>query len=112
MSKRKSSVKGEEPVELDIPEGVDDAYQAIEVLRTWIADGTLRVAINATAFGDQAGEWGRLLGELAVHIARANAYEGHMPEDQALHTIRLAFESAVHSGRPPVEGGVPGRIRH
>ena len=56
----------EAPVnELAIPEGVHTADNAIEVLRAWIVDGTLHVTFDPGVFGQDVGEWGRLLGDIA-----------------------------------------------
>jgi hypothetical protein len=79
-------------LELDIPEPALTADRAVEVLRAWIADGALVVALEAGAFEDGADDWGRLLSEVAHHVARAQAHNGTMSEGEALQVIKEAFD--------------------
>ncbi len=48
------------PIELEPPDGVEEAETAVEVLRAWIGDGALLVSLNSSAFGDHVEDWGRL----------------------------------------------------
>ncbi|MGL4395019.1 MAG: DUF5076 domain-containing protein [Hyphomicrobium sp.] len=104
-------------LELDIPEGVSEAELSVELVRAWIADGALRVTLNADAFGDHVADWGRMLGEIAEHIAKASALQGFMSEREATVVLREAFNAAA-SGVPTegqartAEGKMPGRTRH
>ena len=82
-------------LELDIPEGVPEAEQAVELIRAWIADGALVVTLNGEAFGDGLHDWGRLLAEIGRHIARASALDGHMSESESLADIRKSFVAAI-----------------
>jgi hypothetical protein len=95
-----------EPVELDIPDGVGNSDQAVEMLRAWIGDGALLLSLNADALGDRVVEWGRMLGEIAHHIARSAKLNGHMSDDQALQAIRAGFDAAMRSPQPTLSGKV------
>lgn len=107
---------GEMPVELEIPDGVQDASQSVELIRAWVCDGALRVSLNADAFGDRVSDWGRLLSEIAEHIAKAAALQGHMGEGEAEAAIRQTFSAAavVTSGqmRTRTPEGKLRRTRH
>lgn len=107
----------EAPVELEIPDEVPKADQAVELIRAWIADGSLMVSLNPDAFGERVGDWGRLLSEVSAHIAKAAALQGHMSEAEAESVVRKAFTTAgiVVSGSPATsgpEGKIRGRTKH
>jgi hypothetical protein len=89
-------------VELDIPDGVAAADQSVELIRAWIADGALMVSLNADAFGDHVSDWGRLLSEVAEHIAKAAALQGYMSEGEAEAAVRQTFSASalVQPGQP------------
>ena len=84
----------EAPLELEIPDGAAEASQSVELIRAWVCDGSLRVSLNADAFGDRVSDWGRLLSEIAEHIAKASALQGHMGEGEAEAAIRQTFSAA------------------
>jgi hypothetical protein len=100
------------PVELDPPDGVDDAEEAVELMRAWICDGSLLVALNSSAFGDHVADWGRLLAEVGHHIAKAAALNGYMPEEEAQATLRDAFVAGFGSLTPGASGRLKGRQEH
>ena len=107
----------EPPLELDIPDGVPAAREAVELLRAWVADGALMVSLNAEAFGDRVADWGRLLSEIAEHCGRAAALQGHMSQGEAEAAVRQAFTAAglVQPGAQPArtsEGKIRGRRQH
>lgn len=102
----------EPPVELDMPDGVREAEQSVELIRAFVADGTLMVSLNADAFGDRVSDWGRLLSEIAEHVAKAAALQGHMSEGEAEASIRQTFSaSAVIQPGQPRTRAAEGRIR-
>jgi hypothetical protein len=95
MSKNDSdATPNEAPVELEIPDGVAEASQSVELIRAWVCDGALRVSLNADAFGDRVSDWGRLLSEIAEHVAKASALQGHMGEGEAEAAIRQTFSAS------------------
>ena len=100
------------PVELDPPDGVDDAAEAVELMRAWICDGALLVALNSSAFGDHVADWGRLLAEVGHHIAKAAALNGYMREEDAQAALRDAFGAGFGSVSPAASGHLRGRQQH
>lgn len=86
--------------ELDIPDGMEDAEQAVEVFRAWVADGNLHVIFNPGTFED-VGDWGRLLADCAQHLATAAALDGQLDADAAMARIRQGFEKALAPAPDP-----------
>ena len=74
------------PNELPIPSGASADAESVEVLRTWVADQGLHVALRQ-AFPDPE-TWGMLLVDIARHAARAFAAEKMCSEAEALQRIR------------------------
>jgi hypothetical protein len=99
-------------LELDPPEGVEDAEAAVEVLRAWIGDGALLVSLNSSAFGAEVRDWGRLLAEVGQHIAKAAALNGYMSEDEAQGALREAFVATCESRPGQTSGKLRGQIKH
>ena len=103
----------EAPVnELAIPEGVHTADNAIEVLRAWIVDGTLHVTFDPGVFGQDVGEWGRLLGDIACHAAAAVALNGQADETDALDAIRQGIDIGLEQAKGRRSGTLRGPRRH
>ena len=80
------------PHELDIPDGVLDSDEALEVLRAWIADGSLHVIFDPETFNHDVTEWGRLLADIAHHVAHAVHMDGQMSEAEALARIHDSLD--------------------
>jgi len=99
-------------LELDIPDGVPEAEQAVELIRAWVADGALVVTLNGEAFGDELQDWGRLLAEIGRHIARASSFTGDKTEIESLADIRKSFDATISATDAMVSGKVPGRVTH
>jgi len=100
------------PIELDPPDGVEDAETAVELLRAWIGDGALLVSLNSSAFGDQVRDWGRLLAEIGQHVAKAAALNGYMPEDEAQTALREAFAMSFEASSGNMSGKLRGQTKH
>lgn len=98
--------------ELEIPDGVHDAELAIEVLRAWIADGSLHVIFDADTFADDFREWGRLLSEISHHVAEAATLEGHLSKDETLAAIRDGFQQGLAEPATARGGQLKGRTTH
>ena len=101
-----------EPDELDIPDGVPAATEAVELLRAWIADGSMMLSLNADAFGDRVIDWGRLLAEIGHHVARSAHLQGHMKEHEALQALQQGFDTTLRANQPTMSGKVRGRVNH
>lgn len=99
-------------IELAIPEEAESAAQAIEVIRAFVADGSLFVSLDSEVFEARGEEWGRLLGQIAHHIARAARLQGQADEGEMLGQIRRAFEAAIPAAQPTMSGAIKGRSTH
>jgi len=102
-----------QPTELDVPEGVFGAEQAVEVFRAWIADGALHVVFDPETFRHDVSEWGRLLADISHHIANAVAADGQLPANSAIVSIRAAFERGIGEAVTAERSGrIKGRTKH
>jgi Domain of unknown function (DUF5076) len=99
-------------IELDPPEGVEEAESAVEVLRAWIGDGALLVSLNSSAFAEHIGDWGRLLAEIGHHVAKSAALNGYMQEDEAQAALRESFASSFEASASGMSGKLKGRTEH
>jgi hypothetical protein len=81
-------------LELDVPDGVPEAEQAVELIRAWVADGSLAIALNSDAFGPQLEEWGRVLAQIGHHIARAASLSGEIVEERSIEALRKGFDAS------------------
>lgn len=100
------------PEELELPDGILDAEQAVEVLRAWVADGALHVIFDPETFRHDVGEWGRMLSDVAQHVANAVEMDGQMTQQEALSRIHDAFDQNMHGGEVSVAGRIKGRTEH
>jgi hypothetical protein len=100
------------PIELDPPDGIEEAETAVEVLRAWIGDGALLVSLNSSAFADHVEDWGRLLAEIGHHVAKAAALNGYMQEDDARAALREAFASSFETASPNMSGKLKKQTEH
>ena len=104
---------GSEVLELELPDGVHGAEQAFEVLRGWIADGGLHVIFNPETFSHDVSEWGRMLGDIAQHIAHAVELDGQMTRNEALEAMAEAFDRSIAATETPnMSGRIKGRVEH
>lgn len=101
-----------EHLELDPPDGIDTVDEAVELLRAWVGDGHLLVSLNASAFGDNVADWGRLLAGIGQHIAKAAVLNGYMREDEAQALLLKAFLAASSSLPPDAAGRLKNRQDH
>ncbi len=98
--------------ELDVPDGVREAEDAVEVLRGWIGDGALHVIFDPETFRHDVSEWGRMLADIALHIANAVELDGQMDRNEALSEIREAFEHGLGTNAVSMTGKIKGRTEH
>ncbi len=102
----------EDHQELEIPDGIVDADVAIEVLRTWVADGALHVIFDPDTFRDSPGEWGRMLADISGHIASAIALQGNLTESEASQAISEGYDRGLVSQGRQRSGKLKGRTKH
>jgi len=100
------------PEELELPDGVVGADQAVEVLRAWVADGALHVIFDPESFRDEVSEWGRLLSDVAQHVANAVEMDGQMTRQDALSKIHDAFDFNMQTSDIAMTGRIKGRTEH
>lgn len=105
-------IDDELPEELDLPEGVLGAEEAVEVLRAWIADGALHVIFDPETFRHDVSEWGRLLADIAQHVSNAVEMDGQMSRDEALNDIHDAFDLNMQAPDATMAGRIKGRTEH
>jgi len=99
--------------ELDLPDGVHDADEAVEVIRAWVADGALHVVFDPETFRGDVSEWGRLLSDIAHHIAHAVELDGQMTRSEAIDKIQKAFALGMDSSDAvTLQGRIKGRTEH
>ncbi len=100
------------PEELELPDGVVDANEAVEVLRAWVADGALQVIFDPETFRDDVSEWGRLLSDVAQHVANAVEMDGQMTRAEANSKIQDAFDHNMQTNEVAMSGRIKGRTEH
>ncbi len=105
-------LNSESLLELDIPDGVPEAEQAVELIRAWVADGALAVALNSEAFGSQLQEWGRVLAQIGHRIAHASELNGEAGPDRAIAALRSGFDSAFPKSELATYGKTRKRLTH
>ncbi|MBL8565648.1 MAG: DUF5076 domain-containing protein [Hyphomicrobiaceae bacterium] len=100
--------------ELELPDGVHDASSSVEVMRVWVADGALHVIFHSETFSHDVSEWGRMLGDIAHHIADAVELDGQMPRQQALAAMTEAFTRSAAESEASAQrsGRIKGRTAH
>ena len=69
-----------------------------EVLRTFVVDGALSIAIQR-AF-DDPGTWGRALADIARYVAGLYGREGGMDETEAFDAIVQALQAELAQSGP------------
>ena len=92
--------------ELPVPPGAEGVSDATEILRAFIVEGGLQVAL-VPAF-DEPEVWGVLLADIARHAVRAYAEDGTMSEQDALGAISRMFEAELDE---PTDPGSTSAIR-
>lgn len=99
-------------LELDVPEGVPEAEQAVELIRAWVADGALVVTLNGEAFGSRLEEWGRLLAQIGYHVARSASLNGETAERRSIAAVRKGFDASFPQSELASYGKVRKRAIH
>ncbi|MBN9248342.1 MAG: DUF5076 domain-containing protein [Hyphomicrobium sp.] len=99
-------------LELEIPDEVPEADQAVELIRAWVADGALVVTLNGEAFGERLEEWGRLLAQIGHHVARSASMNGETGEQRLIAAVRKGFDEAFPKNELAVYSKARKRVTH
>jgi len=86
--------------QLHMPDDVETAAEAIEVVRGWVIDKHLQCSISASVFADHA-QWGVLLADLAQHVAGAMHEVHQVDQQETLDKIVAAFTRAISDAQTP-----------
>jgi hypothetical protein len=100
------------PLELEVPEGVPEAEQAVELIRAWVADGALVITLNDEAFGPRPEEWGRLLAQIGHHVARAVSLSGGTGQQRSIAAVRKGFDASFPKSQLAAYGRIRKRVVH
>lgn len=75
--------------DLDVPDAIagDDAFD--EVLRVWIAEDSIVCMRNI--FGPDAKNWGMVIADIAVHIARMRLEQDDVPMEETFKAIEGGY---------------------
>ena len=102
---------------LPIPAAAKRDPRAVEMVRTWIAEGKLHVALNVGFWEqpergiDERDAWGILMADMARHLANAHEAEYGRDPRETLIMVREAFEreiekpTSAHTGEFTKGGG-------
>ena len=77
--------------ELQLPPAVKLAEEATEIARIWLVADRQHVVLPRTLWNDPAA-WGLMLADLARHVAKAYAAQGHS-SSEVLERIRQGFDA-------------------
>ena len=81
---------------LDVPSEVLEMDDADEVARVWIGEGDSILTLH-DLFGDDIENWGMLLADMAVHVARMKLRHDSLPELQTLKAIEEGYRGRMAS---------------
>lgn len=88
---------------LPIPPEAKCDPKSLEMLRAWLADGDLSVALNIGFWADrelnEPDAWGLLLSDVVRHIAHAHEQEYGRDPRETIVAVREAFERGLTASR-------------
>jgi Domain of unknown function (DUF5076) len=83
------------------PPDAEKDTDSLEMLRGWVVDGELQLAIATWVWQDDPESWGRLLAEAAAHVADAVAAE--TGQDRTRLFERISESLRHHLEHPPTD---------
>ncbi len=86
--------------ELVIPESTSTDPNAREILRAWVANGSLPVSLSADAWEDPVS-WGVVLADLAKHVAKSYHLQKQVDETEVLNRIKAVMDAELPSATQP-----------
>ncbi|GAC1376348.1 MAG: hypothetical protein NVS3B3_16310 [Aquirhabdus sp.] len=60
---------------------------SLEMIRGWIIDGELQIALSAWVWQDEPAQWGRLLAETVGHLCNAISQETEQSKEEIFKKI-------------------------
>ena len=81
-------------IELHKPADIDNAKEAVEILRTWIIDKQLRCSISPSVLKDHS-QWGVFLADLAHQITTTLHENYKVDPQETLTKIVVAFQGVL-----------------
>lgn len=91
--------------QLRIPESARIDSKSFELLRVWVAHQDQHISLRVGVWEDPA-DWGRMLADLARHIA--NSFEKFANQDapRALEKIRAGFDAEIEAPAEAIDGEI------
>jgi Domain of unknown function (DUF5076) len=96
------------------PPAAEHDPDALEMIRGWIIDGKLQIALAAWVWEDEPAQWGRMFAEAVGHLSDAVSQETGRPKDEVRRQIVATLQhylanpvELVGEFVDPVEPGSP-----
>lgn len=101
--------------ELIIPEAAQRDESSVEMIRVWIAERGLHASLKVGLYEDRPGireerAWGRILADVAQHVADALVTSQGMDPHEAIEAIKAAFNEELQEPSSGRSGGFV--VRH
>ncbi|MBA0447255.1 DUF5076 domain-containing protein [Stenotrophomonas maltophilia] len=101
--------------ELIIPDAAQRDESSIEMIRVWIAERGLHASLKMGLYEDRPDiqeerAWGRILADVAQHVADALAVSQGTDRDVAIKAIKAAFNEELQAPSSGRSGGFA--VRH
>jgi hypothetical protein len=77
---------------LPIPPAAEKDENSLEMLRAWVIDGDLQVAISSWVWKEDVAPWGQLLAETIHHLSTALAVEIKKPKAEIAVAIKKSLD--------------------
>jgi hypothetical protein len=78
--------------QLPIPPAAKKDKDSLEMLRAWVIDGDLQVAMSSWVWKENAAPWGQLLSETIHHLAIALESETKRPKAEIAAEIKKSLD--------------------
>lgn len=94
-----------ETKQLMIPPAVAEDAKAFELVRAWIANGSLHVSLEMGGWDDPTA-WGVVMADLIRHVANFYREEKGLNPEHTMARIREVMEAEFSGDDPEMKGGV------
>ena len=78
--------------QLPIPPAAKEDQDSLEMLRAWVINGDLQVAMSSWVWKEDAAPWGQLLSETIHHLATALEAETKRPRAEIAAEIKKSLD--------------------